>query len=125
MRQDLRKGQSSIYCQYESGSGDTIGVKCAEVELIENVAVIRFELKPVDENERIDARKLDEDKLSSINIDDDYIIENLERFLNQPYVTANELGLEIIYKSKKYSYKTLIGTTGLGFLPLMVEAQVN
>lgn len=119
MRVDLRKGQSSIYIQYKTG-GDAIGVKNTEVEVINNIAIIRFELNPVDQNQRIDAQNLDKDEPMEIHISDDYIIENLYQFLNQSYVNAQELRVEIIYKTKIYNYPIAFGAAGLNFLPLLV-----
>ena len=120
MRFDLRKGQSGVYLVYVGGSGDSLGAKGFELCVEGDVAVIRFQLSPVDENQRIDECRLHSESLSEIHIADDYIIENLRQFLGQPYVTAKELRVQIVSQAKLLDYTVSFGAAGLDKLPLLV-----
>lgn len=120
MRKTLRRGASSVYLQYESG-GDTIRADNFEAALEGSAAVIRFHLKPVDENQRIDERRLHSDALTAIHLSDDYIIDNLEQFLSHRLVSAQELRVQILSQGRALDYTVAIGVAGTNFLPLLVQ----
>lgn len=121
MRHDLRKGKSSVYLQYESGSGDTIGAEQFEAAVEGAVVVVQFHLVPADENQSIDERRLHSEALTEIHLSDDHIIDNLAQFLRQPYVTAREMRLQILSQGKRLDYVVWFGAAGLGHLPLLVQ----
>ena len=121
MRQDLRKGQSSVYLQYESGGGDTIGADQFEATLEGESVVIRFHLRPVDDNQRIDERHIQSETLNQVDISDEYIIEKLAQFLKQPYINAQEMRLQIVSQGKPLDYAVSLGAVGLRHLPLLVQ----
>lgn len=116
----LKKGQSSVYFVYLESAGTRLGAKEFEAILEDGIVVIRFQVSPVDENQRIDERRLSSETLSQIHIDDDYIIENLQRFLRQPYVDAKELRVQIISEGSFLNFSASIGAVGVGMLPLLV-----
>ena len=121
MRCELRKGQASVYLQYVDGSGDAICAEAFEACLESEALVIRFRLRPVDDNQRIDERRLHTDELSQVQISDDYIIDKLQQLLRQPYVVASELRVEIVSLGRSLRYVVSSGATGLGMLPLVVS----
>jgi len=121
VRHDLRKGKSSVYLHYESGSGDTIGAEQFEAAVEGAAVVIRFHLAPVDDNQSIDERRLHSETLTEIHISDDYIIDNLAQFLKHPYVTAQEMRLQILSQGKPLDYMVSFGAAGLGHLPFLVQ----
>lgn len=125
MRHDLRRGSSSVYLQYESSSGDTIGADQFEAALDGNAVVIRFCLKPVDENQRLDERRLNSEALTEVHISDEHIINNLIQFLNHKLVTAQEMRLQILSQGETIDYIVVLGAAGLNFLPLMVQRVAN
>lgn len=122
MRKVLRKGQSSAYFMYEGDDGDSIGIRDAEAVLVSDSLVIRFALSPVDGNQRADAERLDCDRLVQVHFSDDYLIKNLQDFINGSHMTATKLELQFSYLGKEYSHPIFLGAGGLNFLPLMVEA---
>jgi hypothetical protein len=121
MRHDLQKGKSSVYLQYGTSGGDSIGAEQFEAAVEGKAVVIRFHLKPVDDNQRIDERRLHSETLTEVHISDDYIIDNLAQFLKQPYVAAQEMRLQILSQGKPLDYVVSFGAAGLGHLPLMVQ----
>ncbi|MES2885698.1 MAG: hypothetical protein V4709_12890 [Pseudomonadota bacterium] len=108
-----------MYLQYASG-GDTIGADQFQVELINGVAVIRCQLRPVDENQKIDARRLLDEKLTGLQLHDDFIIEGLAKFLDQK--SALLCGLQLEITANKLIYKNTVTLESLepAFLSLIV-----
>lgn len=49
----LKKGLSSVYFQY-GNTGESIGAKYFNTEIIDDTAIIRFDLNPIDSNQRDD-----------------------------------------------------------------------
>ena len=121
MRRDLWKGQSSVYLQYESCGGDTIGADQFEAALVGTTLVISLRLKPVDENQRIDERRLHSENLTEIHICNEHIINNLGQFLEQPRVAAQSMRARILSQGKTLDYAISFGAAGLGQLPLLVQ----
>jgi hypothetical protein len=121
VRHHLRKGKSNVYLHYESGSGDTICAEKFEAAVEGTAVVIRFHLKPVDDNQSIDERRLHSETLTEVHISDDYIVDNLARFLRQPYVTAQEMRLQILSQDKPLDYMVSFGAAEVGHLPLLVQ----
>ncbi|MCC5086431.1 hypothetical protein [Xanthomonas campestris] len=121
MHQDLRKGQSSVYLQYESGSGDTIGPEQFEVALERGSVAIMFHLELFDGNQRIDERCLRSETLTQVHLRENNIIENLAQFLKQPYVKAQEMLLQVVSRGKSLDYTVSVGAAGLKSPPLLVQ----
>ncbi|MFY0676104.1 MAG: hypothetical protein JXR18_02350 [Neptuniibacter sp.] len=79
MKRSLRKGQSSVYMQYEN-TGESIGAKLFEASLNGGIAAVSFTLAPVDSNQRSDEDHLNELDLESVTVDDDLIITEISSF---------------------------------------------
>jgi hypothetical protein len=117
---NLRKGQSCVYLQY-ANIGETIGAKQFEAERRGNVVVLRFTLNPVDGNQRSDEERLHSDTLLQVHLADNYIIENLNDFLDHWGQSASALELEIISKGRKLRFSLELGSAGMNMLPLIVK----
>jgi len=98
----LKKGQGSVYLEYEQ-TGDTIGAKNFAVQVVEGVVILSFVLRPVDSNQREDEARLHELRLSSIQIDDEYVISGLRKFL-QSHGEATAMRLDILSRGTKFSF---------------------
>ncbi len=118
MVRSLRKGSSSVYLQYPD-DGDSIGADTFEAEITKDVVILRFRLRPVDSNQAEDENNLHEFDLLSVMIDDEYIIDNLSKFLK--YHPASSMKLEIVSKGKVLIFNVKPDAEEIGQLYLMVE----
>lgn len=121
LRQSLRKGLSRIYLHYDSGDGDIILADQFEALLDNHAVVIRFHIKPADDNQCIDERKLHSETLTEVHFRENHLIGNLLQFLRQPYVNAQESRLLIISKGISLNYIVKFGDAEDGDLPLFVQ----
>lgn len=112
-----------MYLHYASGSGDTIGAEQFEAVLEDKVVVIRFQLKPVDENQRIDQLRIHSETLTQVHFSDDHIIDNLAQFLAQPSVSAQGMRLQILSQGASLDYTITFGAAEVGVLPLFVQRE--
>lgn len=101
----LRKGHQSIYLQYQH-DGHSIGAVGAEVEIVNGLCVVRFTLKPVDENQRIDEEQLHSTPLLSARIDDQRVIDGLDRYCaaHAGAITGG-MALEVESQGKTLSFR--------------------
>lgn len=120
MVRHLRKGHSSVYLQFDN-DGSSIGAEAFQVEVQNNVVIIRFTLRPVDGNQKSDEENLHSKELKSVQISDDYIIENLSEFLKEHSKNCSEMRLEIWSKGKNFVFAVEFGAAGINFLPLLVS----
>jgi len=119
----LRKGHSSVYLEYEHG-GDSMGAECFEAEVRDGTVIFRFTVRPVDGNQRDDENRLHSENLQSVQISDDYVIDQLSDFLSR-HTGVSGMCLEILSKGKRLKYSVEPGAAGLGFLPLLVKSARN
>ncbi|MDD4913083.1 MAG: hypothetical protein PHP57_12375 [Sideroxydans sp.] len=120
MIQYLRKGRSSVYLQFKN-DGFSIGAENFQAETSNQITTLSFTLHPVDGNQRDDEKYLHSGELLSIQIHDDFVIENLTEYLKNHSTNVSALHLEILSKNKKFTYSVEFGAAGLNFLPLIVE----
>ncbi|MDF2181596.1 hypothetical protein [Neptuniibacter sp. CAU 1671] len=118
MKRSLRKGQSSVYLQYEN-TGESMGAKLFEASLNDGVASISFTLAPVDSNQRSDEDHLHELDLVSVTIEDDLIITEISTFFKAKEFT--ELQLHIVSKKKLLKFAVSPGGAQLNGLVLNVS----
>jgi hypothetical protein len=81
-----------------------MGAEECEAEIVDGAVVLRFTLKPVDENQRFDEENLHTQPLLSVQIMDAMIIKKLNQ-----YCTARAKGiyarkLEIISRGKTFHF---------------------
>ncbi len=115
----LRKGFALIDLQYEH-SVDTMGTKDTAAAIVDGAAVLKFTLKPVDENQRIDEDYLHSHALLAVQLTDEYVIQGFGEFCNRHSdEITNGMRLEILSKGKPFKFH--VGQSdyqGRGFLLL-------
>ena len=121
VNRSLRKTKSSVYLQY-GASGDRINADNFVAESNDTFTVFAFRLRPVDENQQIDARKLVSEALTVVQLDDRLICEELLKFLRQPYVNATKLKMRIEALGKEHVFPISIESTDGEMLSLVVSA---
>lgn len=104
MLRSLRKGKSSVYFQHEN-TGHSIGAEKFESAVVDGTTVLRFVLKPVDENQRQDESYLHEEDLVSITIDDERVIEGFIFQVKANGSTLSNWQLEILSRSKVLTFE--------------------
>lgn len=97
MSTSLRKGNSSVYLQYEN-TGESMGAKLFEASINDSIATISFTLDPVDSNQRSDEDNIHEMDLKSVTFDDDLIIAKIPAFFESKEFV--EFQLHIISREK-------------------------
>lgn len=118
MIRNLRKGMSSVYLTY-SHTEDTINADSFTIEARDDVAILRFRLKPIDSNQFDDENNLHEQELLSVAISDDYIISKLRNFLR--YNNASSMKLEITSRARQLAFNVKPGAVDMNRLALIVE----
>lgn len=101
MVRSLRKGQTSIEIWHVYGA-DTIGAKQTEIELMEDHAVFRLTIAPVDENQSDDANSIfqeNTDSISKVIFRDKYIRKNTAKFIEVYKDRIEFLKLELKFKN--------------------------
>ena len=99
MIRSLRKGQTSIEVWYKHGA-DSIVAKETEIELMDDHAVFRVKLSPVDGNQSHDANNIFieyPDTISKVIIRDEHIRKNVSKFLNAYSERISFVNLELIH----------------------------
>jgi len=117
MKRSLRKGQDSVFLQYEH-SGDMIGANMFESEMHEGVAILSFVLKPVDGNQSDDEARLHEEQLRSITLNDERVISRLVDFINANTVASIQVSITSL--DKTLSYLVNVGRRDMDALTLDV-----
>lgn len=98
-----------------------MGAERFEVEASGEVITIRFTTHPVDGNQRDDEEHLHSDELQSVQISDEYVIEQLKNFLANHSPSISGMRLEILSKGKKLLFSVAPGAAAIGCLPLLVK----
>ena len=80
MIRSLRKGHSSAYFQHVL-TGHSIGAEKFECEVRAGMAIVRFSLRPVDENQREDQQYVHTHPFTYVEIHDTYVTDNLRSYL--------------------------------------------
>lgn len=113
----LRKGFALVDLEYEL-SVDTIGTKDTAVAIVDGAAVLKFTLKPVDENQRIDEKNLFSQMLLSVQLTDGYVIQGFREFCKRhSSEIVNGMRLEILSRGRKFRFQvTKSDSGGSGFL---------
>ena len=124
MIRSLMKGHSSVYLQY-THNGDNIGAERYEAEIVNGMAVLRFTLRPIDGNQRDDEQNLHSEELLSIQIDDEYVIDNLSKFLKLHAKETTEMRLEILSLGKTLQFSVTPGVSAIGGLSLLVKRIIS
>ena len=104
MLRSLRKGKSSVYFQHEN-TGHSIGAEKFESAVVDGAAVLRFALKPVDENQRQDESYLHEEDLVSITIDDGRVIEGFVSHAKASGSSFSNCELEVLSRNKVLTFE--------------------
>ena len=100
----LQKGHSSsTYLQF-SNVGGSIGAEQYEAEIVDGAVVLRFTLKPVDENQRLDEEELHTQPLVSVQIMNALVIRKLEQFCAARAKGIPGRKLEIISRGKPMQF---------------------
>lgn len=85
--------------------GDSIQAADAEAEVIGGICVVRFRLKAVNENQRLDEEQLHHRELLSIHITDEQVIEELGRYCKaRSHEITNGMRVEISSRAKTISF---------------------
>lgn len=74
MAKSLRKGRTSVYLQHEH-TGHSIAAEKYESRVGCGIATLKFDLKPIDGNQKHDEEYLHTKPLVSVTIDDDVVIK--------------------------------------------------
>jgi hypothetical protein len=103
MIKSLRRGNTFVEFNHAYGA-DLIGAINTEVELINDKAIVRIYLKPVDGNQTDDANQYEDDEkynLEGVIIRDAYIRNRLEAFIKANKNKISAFALEIEYRSSR------------------------
>lgn len=120
MIRHLRKGQSSVYLQFD-GDGSTIGAKAFQAELLDNTFIIRLKLHPVDDNQTMDERALHSEQLKSVQLFDEFVISGLVSFFNARSARCSEVCLQILSKGQTFSFPINFGVVESSFMTLLIS----
>lgn len=99
MIRSLRKGQTRIEVWYKHGA-DIIGAKEAEIELMDDHAIFRVKISPVDSNQSYDANSIFKEyreTISKIIIRDEHIRKKTSKFLNAYSDRVSFVNLELVH----------------------------
>lgn len=104
MNRSLKKGMTSVYFQHEN-TGHSIGAKSCESEVVNDLAILRLTLAPVDGNQKSDEDYLHEEPLVSVSLNDEAIIEGFLAHIKQSSIKIAGSKLEIMSKGKKLMFE--------------------
>lgn len=98
-----------------------MGAERFEAEISGEVITLRFTVYPVGGNQQDDEEHLHSEELQSVQISDDYVIEQLTDFLANHPPGISGVRLEILSKGKKLLFSVTPGAAAIGCLPLLVK----
>lgn len=107
MIRSLRKGQTSIEIWHKYGA-DSIGAKETEIELMDDHAIFRVKLYPIDSNQSDDANNVFieyPETISKVIIRDNHIRKKTSKFLNAYSDRISFVKLELVH-NKKYAFSS-------------------
>lgn len=122
MINNLRKGYSSVYLQYPT-VGETMGAEEFQAEVKDEILTFRFKIKPVDSNQRMDEEHIHEMELTSVTIDDDYIISKFIQFIEPKIILV--FHLEIVSSGKRLLFNVAEGPSRLNGLTFNIESKIS
>lgn len=114
----LRKGSQFVEFTYKHGS-DSIQGDTFEAESFGEAATFRFRLWPVDENQTLDARNLDDYPLEAVIIDDSQIMDRLGSFVTSHGLRVNRL--EVMYNNRIFAFNVTVLVDSLDRFNLRVD----
>ncbi|WP_343290874.1 hypothetical protein [Vibrio harveyi] len=103
MNRSLRKGKTCVYFQHRN-TGHNIGVKLAECELDNDLAILRFTLSPVSGDQKHDENYLHDEVLESASISDDRVIDGFRRHIGTSSIKVTSYKLELLSRGKKLEF---------------------
>jgi hypothetical protein len=106
MNRSLRKGSSRVYFQHRN-TGHNIGVKLAESELENDLAILRFTLSPVSGDQKHDENYLHDEVLESASISDDRIIDGFRKHIETSSLKVTSYKLELLSRGKKLEFNVV------------------
>ncbi|HFG1893450.1 TPA: hypothetical protein ACGF3M_003637 [Vibrio cholerae] len=106
MNRSLRKGSTCVYFQHRN-TGHNIGVKLAESELDNDLAILRFTLSPVSEDQKHDENYLHNEVLESASISDDRVIDGFRRHIGTSSIKVTSYKLELLSRGKKLEFNVI------------------
>lgn len=106
MNRSLRKGTSRVYFQHPN-TGHYIGVKLAESELENDLAILRFTLSPVSGGQKYDENYLHDEVLESASISDDRIIDGFIKHIKTSSLKVTSYKLELLSRGKKLEFNVV------------------
>ncbi|MEZ9717356.1 hypothetical protein AB4234_09720 [Vibrio cyclitrophicus] len=106
MNRSLRKESTRVYFQHRN-TGNNIGVKFAESELDNDLAILRFTLSPVSGDQKHDENYLHNDVLESASISDDRVIDGFRRHIGTSSIKVTSYKLELLSRGKKLEFNVI------------------
>lgn len=103
MNRSLRKGSTRVHFQHRN-TGHNIGVKLAESELENDLAILRFTLSPVSGDQKHDENYLHDDLLESASINDDGVIDGFREHIKHSPIKVTSYKLELLSRGKKLEF---------------------
>ena len=94
---------TSLYFQHEH-TGHSIGAKLCESHVVDDVAILRLTLSPVDSNQKQDESYLHEEVLISASLNDEVIIKGFIAHVKQSPNKISGYVLEVISRQKKLEF---------------------
>lgn len=101
MKRDLKRGYETVVLIYGSVE-DSMGADSFVIEATEGKAVINFNLKPCDSNQKEDENHIHQYELESIQIQNEQIINNFRNYVENNRCESFEV--QINSKGKLFSY---------------------
>ncbi|HEY0555649.1 MAG TPA: hypothetical protein VGG20_15440 [Thermoanaerobaculia bacterium] len=117
----LRKGYENVDLCYEHGC-DTICAEKYEAEIIDGAAVVRFSLRPIDDNQRDDEDNIHTKDLQSVVINDSYAVKRLLSFIGPRRHEFSRWRLEVTSRENLFKYAVISRKAPPGGLELTVQA---
>ncbi len=103
MFRSLRKGRTSVYFKHLN-TGHRIGAEKYESKVDNEIAILRFALRPVDANQRHDEECLHTELLEYVDIDDATVIDGLRKQVEFHKQAVTSWVLQIISRGKVFHF---------------------
>lgn len=103
MNRSLRKGTTRLYFQH-ANTGHNIRAKFTESELKNDLAILRFTLSPMDDNQKNDEGHLHNEKLESASTKDDKIINGFMEHIKHSSVKVSSYKVELLSRGEKLEF---------------------
>lgn len=106
MNRSLRKGLTFVYFQHRN-TGHDIGVKLAESELDNGLAILRLTLSPVSGDQKHNENHLHNEVLESASISDDQVIDGFIRHIKTSSIKITSYKLELLSRGNKLEFNVI------------------